>query len=71
MSDVAVKKGFCHVWHRRGGVSTSFAESPSRDFGSIIFTFGAADDHMSWRPNIYCQQENRPCLNTCSLLLYT
>lgn len=50
MSGVVCKKGFCYVWHRRGGVSTSLAESPSRDFGSIIFTSWAADDHMSWRP---------------------
>lgn len=35
-----------------GGVMniTPFAESLSRDFGSIIFNIGDAGDHLSWRP---------------------
>lgn len=45
-----------------GGVVhiTPSAESPSRDFGSIIFNIGDAGDHLSWRPAQSCKRRKRP-----------
>lgn len=56
-----------------GGVGKTIplAESPSRDFGSIIFKTGDASDHLSWRPNMIVESNKMKLLDNNGLLKVT